>query len=129
MNTALPAPLDDATITRIEKRNPSLNALVYTDFDGARKEAAKAESLLMSGIEVGPVAWPVLCGLMPPVADAYIPRAGSGLALAGGLNPGETVVLVTAGDAARVLGGLGGTGKTQLALAIARALISGRGFL
>ena len=31
-------------------------------------------------------------------------------------------MLVTAGDAARVLGGLGGTGKTQLAVAIARRL-------
>jgi tetratricopeptide (TPR) repeat protein len=75
-----------------------------------------------SGGVPGPVAWPVLSGLMPPVADAYIPRAGSGLALAAGLNPGETVVLVTAGDAARILGGLGGTGKTQCAVAIAGAL-------
>jgi len=76
----------------------------------------------ISGGVPGRVAWPVLSGRVPPVADAYIPRAESGVGLAGGLNPGETVVLVTAGDAAGVLGGLGGTGKTQLAVAIARML-------
>ena len=32
----------EATIARIETHNPSLNALVFTDFEGARKEAAKA---------------------------------------------------------------------------------------
>jgi Tetratricopeptide repeat len=68
------------------------------------------------------VAWPVLSGLMPPLADSYIPRTESGLALADGLNPGETVVLVTADEAARALDAMGGTGKTQLAAAIAGAL-------
>src|SRR5262245_3023063 len=48
-----PVEVMEATITRIEKRNPSLNALVFTDFESARKEAAKAEALLMSGIEIG----------------------------------------------------------------------------
>jgi len=76
----------------------------------------------ISGGVPGRVAWPVLSGRVPPVADDYIPRVESGVGLAGGLNPGEAVVLVTAGDAARVLGGLGGTGKTQLAVAIARML-------
>src|SRR5262245_29547711 len=50
-----PGQVMDATIARIERRNPSLNALVFTDFDSARKEAAKAESLLMGGIEIGPL--------------------------------------------------------------------------
>jgi amidase len=50
-----PVEVMDATIARIETRNPSLNALVFTDFDGARKAAVKAENLLMSGIEVGPL--------------------------------------------------------------------------
>jgi len=68
------------------------------------------------------VAWPVLSGLMPPLADSYIPRTESGLMLADGLNPGETVVLVTADEAARALDAMGGTGKTQLAAAIAGAL-------
>jgi tetratricopeptide (TPR) repeat protein len=68
------------------------------------------------------VTWPVLSGLMPPLADFYIPRTESGLALADGLNPGETVVLVTADEAARALDAMGGTGKTQLAAAIAGAL-------
>ncbi len=68
------------------------------------------------------VTWPVLSGLIPPPADAYTPRTETGLSLAGNLNPGETAVLVTADDAARALGGLGGTGKTYLAAAVAHTL-------
>jgi tetratricopeptide (TPR) repeat protein len=70
------------------------------------------------------VAWPVLSGLMPPLADSYTPRAESGPDPADNLHPGETVVLVTADGAARALGGMGGTGKTQLAAAIAHTLWS-----
>jgi tetratricopeptide (TPR) repeat protein len=84
----------------------------------------------MSGLAVhggitgqsGQVAWPVLSGLMPPLADSYTPRSESGPDPADNLHPGETVVLVTAGDATRALGGMGGTGKTQLAAAIAHTL-------
>jgi tetratricopeptide (TPR) repeat protein len=75
----------------------------------------------------GQVTWPVLSGLMPPLADSYTPRTESGLALADSLHPGETVVLVTADDAARALGAMGGTGKTQLAAAIAHLLWDQRG--
>src|SRR4249919_1913215 len=50
-----PVEVMDATIARIERRNPSLNALVFTDFDGARREAARAEARLVSGSEVGPL--------------------------------------------------------------------------
>jgi tetratricopeptide (TPR) repeat protein len=64
----------------------------------------------------------VLSGLVPPLADSYTPRSETGLGLAASLNPRETAVLVTADEAARALGGLGGTGKTQLAAAIAHAL-------
>ncbi len=70
----------------------------------------------------GQVAWPVLSGLMPPLADSYTPRTESGPDPADSLHPGETVVLVTADAAARALGGMGGTGKTQLAAAIAHTL-------
>src|SRR5262245_42101515 len=70
------------------------------------------------------VAWPGLSGLMPPLADSYTPRTESGPDPADNLHPGETVVLVTAGDATRALGGMGGTGKTQLAAAIAHTLWS-----
>ena len=70
----------------------------------------------------GQVAWPVLSGLMPPLADSYTPRTESGPDPADNLHPGETVVLVTADAAARALGGMGGTGKTQLAAAIAHTL-------
>ena len=67
------------------------------------------------------VSWPVRSGLMPPVTGFYTPRTETGLALAGSLRPGETAVLVTADEVARSLGPLGGTGKTQLAVAIAGA--------
>jgi amidase len=50
-----PVEVMEATIARIEKRNPSLNALVFTDFDGARKEAAKAEERLVKHEEIGPL--------------------------------------------------------------------------
>jgi tetratricopeptide (TPR) repeat protein len=68
------------------------------------------------------VTWPVLSGLIPPLTDFYTPRTESGLALADSLDAGQTAVLVTADDAARDLGPLGGTGKTQLAAAIAHLL-------
>ncbi len=61
--------------------------------------------------------------MIPPLADAYIPRQETGLGLAASMVAGETGVLVPTGDAAGTsLGGLGGTGKTQLAAAIAHVL-------
>ena len=84
----------EATIARIERRNPSLNALVFTDFEGARKEAAKAEALLMSGVKAGPLhgvpcamkdlfdfkpGWPTTYGgvraLKDNIAEWYCPFA------------------------------------------------------
>ena len=50
-----PVELMDATISRIETRNPSLNALIFTDFDGARAGARKAEAAVMSGAELPPL--------------------------------------------------------------------------
>jgi amidase len=48
-----PVEVMDAAIARIEKRNPSINALVFTDFDGARREAKAAEKAVMSGAALG----------------------------------------------------------------------------
>lgn len=53
--TLSPVEVVDAVIARIEARNPSLNALVYVDFDGARAQAKKAERQLMSGEAIGPL--------------------------------------------------------------------------
>ena len=50
-----PVEVVDAAIARIEARNPSLNALVYTGFDEARAQARAAEDALMSGAELGPL--------------------------------------------------------------------------
>jgi tetratricopeptide (TPR) repeat protein len=68
------------------------------------------------------VTWPLLSGLIPQLADAHVPRQETGLGLAANLAAGDTAVLIPDDEAARTLGGLGGTGKTQLALAIAHTL-------
>jgi tetratricopeptide (TPR) repeat protein len=70
----------------------------------------------------GKAAWPLLSGLIPQLADAHVARQETGLGLAASLAPGDTAVLIPDEEAARTLGGLGGTGKTQLALAVAHAL-------
>jgi len=50
-----PVELVDACISRIEERNPSLNAFVFTDFDHARAAAREAQSAVVSGAELGPL--------------------------------------------------------------------------
>jgi amidase/aspartyl-tRNA(Asn)/glutamyl-tRNA(Gln) amidotransferase subunit A len=50
-----PVEVMDATIARIEARNPSLNALVFTAFDEARAAAREAERAVTSGAELGPL--------------------------------------------------------------------------
>ncbi|MEX2550271.1 MAG: amidase [Nitriliruptoraceae bacterium] len=48
-----PVELMDAVVARIEARNPSLNALVYTAFDEAREEAKRAEADVAEGSPLG----------------------------------------------------------------------------
>lgn len=50
-----PVELVDAFAARIEQRNPSLNAFVHTDFDGARREARAAEKAVTDGCALGPL--------------------------------------------------------------------------
>src|SRR5215510_16098807 len=70
----------------------------------------------------GAASWRLLSGVIPQLADSHVPRHETGLGLAASLAPGDTAVLIPSDDAGRSLGGLGGTGKTQLALAVAHAL-------
>ena len=68
----------------------------------------------------------VLSGRIPPPAESCLLRQETGLTL-GGLPPGQPIVLVSA--AAAPAGGgpdLGGTGKTELAAALARACLDDR---
>lgn len=50
-----PVEVMDETIARIEQRNPSLNALIFTDFDGARAGAKQAEAAVMAGADLPPL--------------------------------------------------------------------------
>ncbi len=50
-----PVEVMQAVIARIEARNPSLNAMVFTDFDGALAAAREAEQAVMAGGELGPL--------------------------------------------------------------------------
>jgi len=50
-----PVEVLDATLARIEARNPALNALVFLDPEGARKAARAAENAVMSGAALGPL--------------------------------------------------------------------------
>ena len=64
------------------------------------------------------VEWPILSGQIPPVATSYVARQGTGPSLAS-LAAETTTLLVPAKDTARSLDGLGGSGKTSLAAALA----------
>ena len=83
-----------ATIQRIKKRNPSLNAFVFTDFDQAMERAKAADEAVASGATLGPLhgvptamkdlfdfkpGWPSTFGgiraLRNQVIDAYCPYA------------------------------------------------------
>ena len=83
-----PVELMDATIERIEARNPSLNALVFTAFDEAREKAKEAEAGLSSGAALGPLhgvpratkdlfdfkpGWPATFGGIRALKDFTIP--------------------------------------------------------
>ena len=50
-----PVEVMEDTIARIERRNPSLNALIYLGFEDARRDAKKAEELVMKGEKLGPL--------------------------------------------------------------------------
>jgi amidase len=50
-----PVEVVEAFIQRIETRNPSLNAFVYLDFDGARAKARDVERALVAGEQLGPL--------------------------------------------------------------------------
>lgn len=62
---------------------------------------------------------PVLSGVVPPLADSYLPRAETGFGLTEGLRTGETFVL--AGSQGADPGRTEGIGKTQLAVGFAHA--------
>jgi amidase/aspartyl-tRNA(Asn)/glutamyl-tRNA(Gln) amidotransferase subunit A len=79
-----PVELMDATLERIEEREPSLNAIVYRGFDEARESAKAAEAAVSGGDPIGPLhgvpvlmkdlfdfkpGWPATFGGIPAMAD------------------------------------------------------------
>ncbi len=50
-----PVELLDLVIQRIERRNPSINAMVIFGFDEARESARRAERAIMAGASLGPL--------------------------------------------------------------------------
>ena len=103
-----PVELMDAVIGRIEKRNPSLNAIVHKGFDEARAGARAAEKAVMSGAELAPLhgvptamkdcldfkpGWPSTFGgvrcLANAIADRYCVFAGR-IEEAGAIIVGKT---------------------------------------
>src|SRR6267143_6806316 len=104
-----PVELMTATIDRIERRNPSLNAFVYLDFEQAMERARAAEAALASNESLGPLhgvpaamkdlfdfkpGWPSTFGgvraLRTQVIDAYCTFSermeGAGAILVGKTN-------------------------------------------
>jgi hypothetical protein len=63
-----------------------------------------------------------LSGAVPPLAEGYQPRPESGLGIADGLRPGQTIVLTPDGEPGPGQYSTGGTGKTQLAIAFAHSV-------
>jgi amidase len=61
-----PVEVVDAAIARIEARNGSLNAFVFTDFDGARASAKAAEKAVMGGEPLG-----ILHGVPSAIKDLF----------------------------------------------------------
>jgi len=103
-----PVELMASTIARIERRNPSLNAFVYLDFDQAMQSARAAEAAVTSGAALGPLhgvpsaikdlfdfkpGWPATFGgiraLRDQVIDAYCPFAER-MEAAGAIFVGKT---------------------------------------
>lgn len=77
----------EAAIDRIEDRNAALNAVIYLDYDGAKKRARDLENRIMRGDEVGDLAgvptlmkdlfdfrpgWPSTLGGVPALKD-FVP--------------------------------------------------------
>lgn len=103
-----PVEVMDATLARIEARNPSINAFVYQAFDEAREGAAEAERRVMRGDTLGPLhgvplamkdlfdfkpGWPATFGGIPALHDQRIPAYclwAERMEHAGGIIVGKT---------------------------------------
>jgi Asp-tRNA(Asn)/Glu-tRNA(Gln) amidotransferase A subunit family amidase len=86
-----PVELLDAVIARIEARNPSLNALVFTAFEEARDRARQAERALTSGEAIGP-----LHGVPTAIKDLFDFKPGWPATFGGSAHSGTSASLPAA---------------------------------
>ena len=91
---------------------------------GGREMSSQVIGQKTVALPVRQAVWPVRLGVVPPLAGSFSPRPETGLGLAGSLVPGETTILCPAADGGTPdpLAPTGGTGKTQLAAALAHSL-------
>ena len=75
-----------------------------------------------AGVQPQRKAWPVLSGIVPPLADGFTRRPETGPGSWEAPQPGLTVILGPDTDPTAPAMYPGGTGKTQLAAAFARKL-------
>src|ERR1700722_2679108 len=66
-----PVEVVDATLARIEERNPSLNAFVHVDPQNARAAARRLERKVLDGKPVGPLA-----GVPTAIKDLFMTYPG-----------------------------------------------------
>jgi hypothetical protein len=90
------------------------------------RQVAAVEQAPLAAWPAGRGTWPVRSGTVPPLAACFCPRPETGSKLARTLARGVTVVLTPPAASTRAArqspAALGGTGKTQLAAAMARSL-------
>ncbi len=83
-----PVEVLESVVARIEQRNPSVTAFVFTAFDEARERARTAERAVLSGEHLGPLhgvptaikdlfdfkpGWPATLGGIPALRDYSLP--------------------------------------------------------
>jgi len=91
-----------------------------TPVDGPAQPAGRP------GAKARGVAWPVLAGLVPPLADGFIARPETAPGLESALVPRAAVALIPGRAAMSAPDGPGSSGKTQLAAGLAGSLWQSR---
>jgi len=109
-----PVELVEAHLAQIEKLNPRLNAFVELHVDGAREQARRAESAMMSGASLGPLHGVPLSIKSSIAVKGMRCEAGSKLR-AGAMADADAVLVSRLRDAGAVI--LGTTNTPEMLMA------------